>query len=79
MCAGYMSRNEVKPVVIVDYLQILQGEGRQTVKEQTDNNVTELKRISRALDLPIILVSSVNRSNYLAPIDFESFKEKRRH
>lgn len=71
----YMSRNEVKPVVIVDYLQILQGEGRQTVKEQTDNNVTELKRISRALDLPIILVSSVNRSNYLAPIDFESFKE----
>lgn len=71
----YMSRNEVKPVVIVDYLQILQGEGRQTVKEQTDNNVTELKRISRALDLPIILVSSINRSNYLAPIDFESFKE----
>lgn len=71
----YMSRNEVKPVVIVDYLQILRGEGRQTVKEQTDNNVTELKRISRTLDLPIILVSSVNRSNYLAPIDFESFKE----
>lgn len=71
----YMSRNKVKPVVIVDYLQILQGEGRQTTKEQTDGNMTELKRMSRALDLPIIVVSSVNRSNYLAPIDFESFKE----
>lgn len=71
----YMSRNGVKPVVIVDYLQILQGEGRQTTKEQTDGNMTELKRMSRALDIPVILVSSVNRSNYLAPIDFESFKE----
>ena len=35
----------------------------------------ELKRLSRALDITIIVISSVNRSNYLTPIDFESLKE----
>lgn len=71
----YMRRNDVKPVVIVDYLQILQGEQRQTTKETVDTNITELKRISRSLDIPVFLISSINRGNYLAPIDFESFKE----
>lgn len=71
----YMRRNDVRPVVIVDYLQILQGEQRQTTKEAVDTNITELKRISRSLDVPVFLISSINRGNYLAPIDFESFKE----
>lgn len=66
------------PVVIVDYLQILQPSQdlqRASTKEATDYNVTELKRLSRDEDIVVIAVSSVNRSNYLAPIDFESFKE----
>lgn len=73
----YMDRNGVKPVVIVDYLQVLPGDPnqRKTTKELTDFNVTELKRISCNLDIPVFLISSLNRSNYLSPIDFESFKE----
>lgn len=74
----YVKRNGSRPVVIVDYLQILQpaDDGkRQTVKETVDSTVTELKRISRELDLTVIIVSSVNRANYLTPIDFESLKE----
>lgn len=72
----YMEQNNAKPIVIVDYLQILQGEQqRQTTKELTDSNVTELKRISRSLDIPVFIISSVNRGSYLNPIDFESFKE----
>lgn len=73
----YMERNKVKPVVIVDYLQIIQGDTRQrqSTKELIDSNVTELKRISRSRDIPVFLISSLNRSNYLTPIDFESFKE----
>ena len=61
----------------MDYLQILQpvGDKRQTTKEVIDNTVTELKRISRDLDLTIFIISSVNRTNYLTPIDFESLKE----
>lgn len=64
-----------KPVVIVDYLQIIQGKQKGTVREAIDYNVVELKRLSRALDVPVIVISSINRGNYLLPIDFESFKE----
>lgn len=72
----YIDRNGVKPVVIVDYLQILQADNQhRSTKETTDTNVTELKRLSRARNIPVFVVSSVNRSNYLNPIDFESFKE----
>ena len=71
----YMKRNKVKPVVIVDYLQIIQAAGQSSTKEAVDMNVTELKRLSRSKDIPIFLISSLNRANYLTPVDFESFKE----
>lgn len=74
----YLKRNGTRPIVIIDYLQILQpaeDSKRQTTKETVDSTVTELKRISRELDLTVIVISSVNRANYLTPIDFESLKE----
>lgn len=73
----YQRRTFAKPVVFIDYLQILQGDPskRQNTKELMDSTVTELKRISRNEDLPIFIISSVNRANYLTPIDFESIKE----
>jgi replicative DNA helicase len=40
-----------------------------------DKAVTELKRMSRELNIPVIVISSVNRANYLTPVDFESLKE----
>lgn len=70
---NYIRRNNVKPVVIVDYLQILQGDKQQTAKEVIDNNVTELKRLSRNEDIPVFVISSFNRDNYLLPADFKSF------
>ena len=73
----YMKRTGSKPVIFIDYLQILQGESdkRQTTKELVDMTVTELKRLSRELDITVFVISSVNRANYLTPIDFESLKE----
>ena len=78
----YIEHNKTKPVIIVDYLQVLQAEAdpetkRKTsdIKQITDQNITELKRITRELDVPVFVVSSLNRSNYLTPIEFESFKE----
>ncbi len=76
----YIQRTNSRPVIFVDYLQILQPEkderGRiQSVRETVDTTVTELKRISREFDLTIFVISSVNRANYLTPIDFESLKE----
>jgi replicative DNA helicase len=74
----YVRRNGTRPVVFIDYLQILQpaeDERRPNAKETIDNTVTELKRLSRELDLTVFIISSVNRANYLTPIDFESLKE----
>lgn len=74
----YIKRNNCSPIVIIDYLQILQpaeDNKRATTKETVDNTVTELKRISREHDLTVFIISSVNRANYLTPIDFESLKE----
>lgn len=72
----YIRNNDSRPVVFIDYLQILQPvEERQSTKEAVDHTVTQLKRLSRDLNLTIFVISSVNRGNYLAPIDFESLKE----
>lgn len=78
----YIENNGVKPVIVVDYLQVLRPEkdpetGRKPTdtKQVVDYNVTQLKRMSRALDIPVFVISSLNRSNYLTPVDFESFKE----
>lgn len=75
----YVKRTGTQPVVFVDYLQILQpeqdGNRQQSTREMVDSTITELKRISRELDLTVFVICSVNRSNYLTPIDFESLKE----
>lgn len=72
----YILTNKVKPIVIIDYLQIIPGrETDRNDKERIDGVVTELKRISRDYNISVIVVSSLNRSNYLTPIDFESYKE----
>lgn len=76
----YIERTGARPVVFVDYLQIIPPEkderGRtQSIKENVDNAVTTLRQLCRDLYLTIFAISSVNRGNYLTPIDFESLKE----
>ena len=65
-----------KPLVVVDYLQILKpSDPRATDKQNTDRAVVELKRVSRDFDLPVFAVSSFNRENYRAAVSMEAFKE----
>lgn len=65
-----------RPVVFVDYLQIIKPlKERATTKENTDEAVTELRRISRAFKIPVFVISSLNRENYTQPINLSSFKE----
>ena len=73
----YMSKNSgVKPVVIVDYLQIVRPvDKRQSTKDGVDSNVRAFKKLQTENELVVLLISSLNRSNYLTPVDFESFKE----
>ena len=73
---GYISRTRSRPVVIVDYLQIISPvTSHQTTKDVVDYNVRALKKLQTEYDLVVIVISSINRSNYLTPIDFSSFKE----
>ncbi len=72
----YIQRNNVRPIIIVDYLQILQCENNQlTDKQRIDYIITDLTEMSREFDTLFFVISSLNRANYLSPLDFESFKE----
>jgi replicative DNA helicase len=73
----YMKNNDgVKPVVIVDYLQIIRpADPKQATKDAVDANVRALKMLQKEDDLVVMVICSLNRQNYLTPVDFESFKE----
>ena len=44
-------------------------------KQAIDENMSALKIMSRRWGLPVIAISSLNRANYMLPVDFESLKE----
>ena len=67
-----------KPVVIIDYLQLIKNEDpriNSNDKVKTDANLTALKKLSRDEKLAIIAISSFNRNSYETRARFESFKE----
>ena len=72
----FIQENSVLPIVIIDYLQVICPTNlRQLTKDAVDSHVRALKKLQKDNDLVVILVSSLNRQNYLTPIDYESFKE----
>ena len=46
-----------------------------SMKESIDEIVKQLKQLQKKQNLVVIVISSINRQNYLSPIDFDSFKE----
>lgn len=65
-----------RPVVFIDYLQILAPyDARATDKQNIDKATMELKRISRDFKIPILGISSFNRANYKEAVTMEAFKE----
>lgn len=65
-----------RPVVFIDYLQILAPEDiRSTDKQNTDRAVVKLKNMSAQHDIPVFCISSLNRTNYSEPINMAAFKE----
>ena len=64
------------PVVIIDYLQIVAPHSlRVSDKQATDYTVTSLKRLARDLKLPVIAISSFNRTSYSGAARMSAFKE----
>ena len=73
---NYIKEHDVLPVVIVDYLQIIRPiNAAHNTKDVIDDHLRAFKKLQVEHDLVLLLISSLNRSNYLTPVDFESFKE----
>ncbi len=65
-----------KPVVFVDYLQILKAiNDKDTDKEKVTRSIAEFKKIASELEMPVVVISSFNRSSYQRAVAMESFKE----
>lgn len=72
----YADRTSSAPVIIVDYLQALRSPDiRMIQRESIDLSLRILKDLQTDLSATVIVVSSLNRGNYLVPVGFESFKE----
>lgn len=81
---AFIKKENVKPVVIVDYLQILQSENKSGIRADLDDNIRILKRLSNGnsddgleegAGIPVIAISSINRTYYNKPLSMEGFKE----
>lgn len=76
---NYIQTYHVTPIVIIDYLQIITpsviGKRPLEGKASIDHIVHSLKSFQNINNLVLIAICSLNRQNYMTPIDFESFKE----
>lgn len=64
------------PVVLVDYLQILQpADAKLSDKAKVSYDVYMLKQLSRDKHTPVMVISSFNRGSYGEEASFSSFKE----
>ena len=70
----YIRRTGTKPVVLVDYLQILRSQ-RYIADERLRllEVIQQLKSLALDADIPVLVISSINRTNYKNNISFESF------
>ena len=71
----YIKYYNARPVVIIDYLQIIANTTEKDPRAKVEANVKALKILSRDYKVPVLCISNINRSNYTLPVDFESFKE----
>jgi replicative DNA helicase len=68
------------PVMFIDYLQIMKFKKSQELRREIDNTISELRILSAKHEIPIILISSLNRaaaeqSTSKKSIELSSFKE----
>jgi replicative DNA helicase len=74
MSKAFVNRTKGSHVIVVDYLQTISADTYND-KQRTDQVIAGLKEISTDYSIPVISVSSFNRTNYSERVDFSSFKE----
>lgn len=73
---SYIQHTGKKPVVVIDYLQVIHSpDSHMSSKGLVDMHVQHLKQLQDDNKIVLIVISSLNRQNYLTQVDFESFKE----
>ena len=74
--ARHIRETGVRPVVLIDYLQIIAPvDVHFTDKQNLDRIVCSLKKLSREQELTILAISSFNRENYNMEVSMSAFKE----
>ena len=76
--AGYaacMDQQGRKPVVFVDYLQLLSSDATQDERLSISRSISDLRQLARDLDTPVVCISAVRREAYLTPVTLDSMKE----
>ena len=74
--ARHIAETGEKPVVLIDYLQIIAPvDVHFTDKQNLDRIVCALKKMSRQYELTIFAISSFNRENYNLEVSMNAFKE----
>lgn len=74
--ARHIAETSIKPVVLIDYLQIIAPvDVHFTDKQNLDRIVCALKKLSRQYELTIFAISSFNRENYNLEVSMNAFKE----
>lgn len=64
-----------KPIVIVDYLQIMPSPDDTLQERQAiDKNVDALRRTASKYHIPVIMISALNRESYADPVSLASYK-----
>lgn len=71
---SYVSKTGRAPVVVVDYLQLIDPAGKDT-RESVNHSVDVLARIRREFKRPVILISSMSRSSYMKTGSESMYKE----
>ena len=76
----YIESFGISPVVIIDYLQIIQPteiNGRVSTDQRlnTDHIIKSLKQFQKEHNLVMMVICSLNRKNYNTTVDLDSFKE----
>lgn len=65
--------------IVIDYLQIISAptvNGRPLdIKSNMDYTVSKLKEFQKKHNIPVVLISSLNRQSYMAPLTYDCCKE----
>lgn len=75
MIKSYVNMYGHPSAICLDYLQLIRSKKHSNKKDAVEHVSNTVVSISKEYDIPLFVLSSLNRANYMSPIDFESFKE----